>query len=129
MKSPVAKRSVVIGGHKTSVSLEEPFWTSMKEISEQRGMTLNQLVSAIDTNRQQGNLSSAIRLFVLDHFRSRAVGPTGLKVLLSCDEPSGNSKSAIEHEEQRAFNFVARQLKERRDNLLLTISTLEDHLN
>ena len=81
MKSPVAKRSIVTRHHKTSVSLEEPFWTSMKEISEQRGMTLNQLVSAIDTNRQQGNLSSAIRLFVLDHFRIRAVGPTGLKVL------------------------------------------------
>jgi len=81
MKSPVAKRSVVIGGRKTSVSLEEPFWSILKEICAHRGITLNQLVSAIDTNRQQGNLSSAIRLFVLDHFRSRVVGPTGLKVL------------------------------------------------
>jgi predicted DNA-binding ribbon-helix-helix protein len=81
MKSPVAKRSVIIGGRKTSVSLEESFWSILKEICAQRGTTLNQLVSAIDTNRQQGNLSSAIRLFVLDHFRSRAVGPTGLKIL------------------------------------------------
>jgi predicted DNA-binding ribbon-helix-helix protein len=81
MKSPVAKRSVVIGGRKTSVSLEEPFWSILKEICAQRGTTLNQLVSAIDTNRQQGNLSSAIRLFVLDHFRSRAVGPAGLRIL------------------------------------------------
>jgi predicted DNA-binding ribbon-helix-helix protein len=81
MKSPVAKRSVVVGGRKTSVSLEEPFWSILKEICAQRGTTLNQLVSAIDTNRQQGNLSSAIRLFVLNHFRSRAVGPTGLKIL------------------------------------------------
>jgi predicted DNA-binding ribbon-helix-helix protein len=81
MKSPIAKRSVVIGGRKTSVSLEEPFWSILKEICAHRGITLNQLVSAIDTNRQQGNLSSAIRLFVLDHFRSRVVGPTGLKVL------------------------------------------------
>ena len=77
MKSPVVKRSIVVGGNKTSVSLEEPFWTSMKEISKQLSMTLSELVSAIDTNRQQGNLSSAIRLFVLDHFKNLAAGPTG----------------------------------------------------
>ena len=73
MKSPVVKRSVVVGGHKTSVSLEEAFWSSMKEISGQRGMTLSEMVGEIDTNRQQGNLSSAIRLFVLDYFKSRAM--------------------------------------------------------
>jgi predicted DNA-binding ribbon-helix-helix protein len=77
MKSPVVKRSIVVGGHKTSVSLEEPFWSSMKEISGQRGMTMSEVVGEIDTNRQQGNLSSAIRLFVLDHFKSLAAGPTG----------------------------------------------------
>ena len=77
MKSPVVKRSIVVGGHKTSVSLEEPFWTSMKEISEELSVTLSELVSEIDTNRQQGNLSSAIRLFVLDHFKSLAAGATG----------------------------------------------------
>jgi predicted DNA-binding ribbon-helix-helix protein len=71
MKSPVAKRSVVIGGRKTSVSLEEPFWSILKEICAHRGITLNQLVSAIDTNRQQGNLSSAIRLFVLNWERAQ----------------------------------------------------------
>jgi predicted DNA-binding ribbon-helix-helix protein len=74
-KSPVVKRSVVVGGHKTSVSLEEAFWSSMKEISAERAMTLSELVGEVDAARQQGNLSSAIRLFVLDHFRSRAVGP------------------------------------------------------
>jgi predicted DNA-binding ribbon-helix-helix protein len=77
MKSPVVKRSIVVGGHKTSVSLEEPFWSGMKEISGARSMTLSELVGEIDANRHQGNLSSAIRLFVLDHFKSRAVGPTG----------------------------------------------------
>jgi predicted DNA-binding ribbon-helix-helix protein len=77
MKSPVAKRSIIVGGHKTSVSLEEQFWSGLKEISGQRGMTLSEVVSEIDTNRQLGNLSSAIRLFVLDHFRSRAAGPSG----------------------------------------------------
>jgi predicted DNA-binding ribbon-helix-helix protein len=76
-KSPVVKRSIVVGGHKTSVSLEEPFWSGMKEISGQRSLTLSELVGEIDTNRQQGNLSSAIRLFVLDHFKSRVSGSIG----------------------------------------------------
>ena len=77
MKSPVVKRSIVVGGHKTSVSLEEAFWIGMKEISHGRSVTLSELVGEIDTARQQGNLSSAIRLFVLDHFRTLAVRPTG----------------------------------------------------
>jgi len=74
MKSPVVKRSIVVAGHKTSVSLEEAFWNGMKEISGERNMTLSELVGEIDGKRQQGNLSSAIRLFVLDHFKSRAAG-------------------------------------------------------
>ena len=72
MKSPVVKRSIVVAGHKTSVSLEEAFWNVMKEISGERNLTLSELVGEIDGKRQQGNLSSAIRLFVLDHFKSRA---------------------------------------------------------
>ena len=72
MKSPVVKRSVVVAGHKTSVSLEEAFWNSMKEISSLQDMTLSELIGEIDKSREQGNLSSAIRLFVLDYFRSRA---------------------------------------------------------
>lgn len=72
MKSPVVKRSIVVAGHKTSVSLEEAFWNGMKEISGQRSVTLSELVGEIDGARKQGNLSSAIRLFVLDHFRARA---------------------------------------------------------
>ncbi|MEH2560598.1 ribbon-helix-helix domain-containing protein [Bradyrhizobium sp. AZCC 2289] len=74
MKSPVVKRSIVVAGHKTSVSLEEAFWNGMKEISNLRDMTLSELVGEIDRNREQGNLSSALRLFVLDYFRSRATG-------------------------------------------------------
>src|SRR3977135_2228929 len=73
MKSPVVNRSIVVAGHKTSVSLEEAFWNGMKEISGLRNMTLSELVGEIDSNRQQGNLSSAIRLFVLDYFRTRAM--------------------------------------------------------
>jgi predicted DNA-binding ribbon-helix-helix protein len=78
MKSAVQKRSVVIDGHKTSVSLEEAFWNGMKEISGLRNMTLSELVGEIDNNRQQGNLSSAIRLFVLDYFKNRTNGATPL---------------------------------------------------
>jgi predicted DNA-binding ribbon-helix-helix protein len=77
MKSPVIKRSIVVGGHKTSVSLEEAFWSGMKDIAGQRGHTLSDLVSEIDGSRQQGNLSSAIRLFVLEHFKGRATSPAG----------------------------------------------------
>ena len=71
MKSPVIKRSIVIAGHKTSVSLEDAFWKGLKEIADDRDVTLSDLVSSIDTERQHGNLSSAIRLFVLDHYRSQ----------------------------------------------------------
>ncbi|HEY4981867.1 MAG TPA: ribbon-helix-helix domain-containing protein [Pseudolabrys sp.] len=69
MKSPVVKRSIVIAGHKTSVSLEDAFWNGLKEIANGREMTLSDLVATIDTDRHHGNLSSAIRLFVLDHYR------------------------------------------------------------
>jgi len=74
MKSPVVKRSIVIAGHKTSVSLEDAFWKSLKDIAIGRQCTLSDLVAAIDTDRQHGNLSSAIRLFVLDHFQAKSNG-------------------------------------------------------
>jgi predicted DNA-binding ribbon-helix-helix protein len=70
MKSSIVKRSVVIGGHKTGVSLEEPFWTDLKQIARAQHMTLSELVAEIDGTREHGNLSSAIRLFVLHHFRT-----------------------------------------------------------
>jgi len=72
MKSPVVKRSIVITGHKTSVSLEDAFWTGLKDIATSRNMTLSELVASIEGDRRQGNLSSAIRLFVLDHYRGSA---------------------------------------------------------
>jgi predicted DNA-binding ribbon-helix-helix protein len=71
MKSPVVKRSIVIAGHKTSVSLEDAFWKSLKEIAGGRDLTLSDLVASIDSERRHGNLSSAIRLFVLDHYRTQ----------------------------------------------------------
>jgi predicted DNA-binding ribbon-helix-helix protein len=75
MKSPVVKRSIVIAGHKTSVSLEDAFWKGLKEIATGRDMTLSEMVATIDTERQHGNLSSAIRLFVLDFYRTRRTEP------------------------------------------------------
>jgi predicted DNA-binding ribbon-helix-helix protein len=74
MKSPVIKRSIVIAGHKTSVSLEDAFWKGLKEIAIGRDQTLSDLVAEIDTGRPHGNLSSAIRLFVLDHYRAQTNG-------------------------------------------------------
>lgn len=69
----VVKRSVVVGGHKTSVSLEDAFWKGLKDISVRRGVPLSKQIDTIDRNRKTSNLSSAIRLFVLDYFRTRAV--------------------------------------------------------
>jgi predicted DNA-binding ribbon-helix-helix protein len=69
MKSPVVKRSIVIAGHKTSVSLEDAFWSGLKEIAAKRDLTLSDMVATIDQDRRHGNLSSAIRLFVLDYYR------------------------------------------------------------
>ncbi|MBX6427208.1 MAG: ribbon-helix-helix domain-containing protein [Variibacter sp.] len=74
MKSPVVKRSIVIAGHKTSVSLEDAFWTGLKDIANSRGVTLSELVASIDNARQHGNLSSAIRLFVLNYYRGGGEG-------------------------------------------------------
>jgi predicted DNA-binding ribbon-helix-helix protein len=54
MKSPVVKRSIIIGGHKTSVSLEDPFWTDLKEIAHSQQVTLSKLIAKIDDTRQQG---------------------------------------------------------------------------
>jgi predicted DNA-binding ribbon-helix-helix protein len=83
MKSRVVKRSIVVNGHKTSVSLEDEFWSALKVIAGKRLMNLSDLVTAIDGQRQHGNLSSAIRLFVLDFYRSRTSDVEGV---VSLDE-------------------------------------------
>jgi len=71
VRSQVAKRSIIIAGHKTSVSVEDEFWNSLKEIARERNMTLGALVAAIDRDREHANLSSAIRLFVLGFYRDQ----------------------------------------------------------
>ena len=71
MKSLVVKRSVVIDGHKTSVSLEDAFWNDLKEIAHVQRATLSKVIAEIDKGRRHGNLSSAIRVFVFDQVRAR----------------------------------------------------------
>jgi len=70
MKSCIVKRSIVISHHKTSISLEDAFWTGLKEIARSRRLTLSEMVGVIESGRTHGNLSSAVRLFVLDHYRN-----------------------------------------------------------
>ncbi len=67
------KRSVVIGGHKTSVSLEAAFWTAVRDITQARAITVSELLEEIDRGRTESNLSSAVRVFVLEYIRQDAV--------------------------------------------------------
>jgi predicted DNA-binding ribbon-helix-helix protein len=71
MKSQIIKRSVVVAGHKTSVSLEDAFWKGLKEVAGERDTTLTELVGTIDSEREYGNLSSALRLFLLEFYRTQ----------------------------------------------------------
>jgi predicted DNA-binding ribbon-helix-helix protein len=68
--SPVVKRSIYLDGHKTSVSLEDAFWLGLKDIARSQDLTIAEVIGDIDT-RREGNLSSAIRLFVLDTIRTQ----------------------------------------------------------
>jgi predicted DNA-binding ribbon-helix-helix protein len=74
MSAGVVKRSVAISGHRTSVSLEEPFWQALREIAQARGISVQALIGQIDSARGGQNLSSAIRVFVLDAVR-RGITP------------------------------------------------------
>jgi predicted DNA-binding ribbon-helix-helix protein len=77
MQSAVRKRSIIVNGHNTSVTLEDGFWSSLKEISKARRSTLSEIVTEVDRTRIQGNLSSALRLFVLNFYRSGRTPPAG----------------------------------------------------
>ncbi|MEE8517062.1 MAG: ribbon-helix-helix domain-containing protein [Alphaproteobacteria bacterium] len=72
----IRKRSVVVSGHKTSVSLEDAFWRELARVALRRGVSVNHLIGAIDAARA-GNLSSAIRIFVLEELRGRSEGGNG----------------------------------------------------
>lgn len=74
MAGKPVKRSVVIAGHPTSLTLEDEFWTDLRRVAVQRGQSLNALVASVDEGRES-NLSSALRLFVLDCYRRGELGP------------------------------------------------------
>lgn len=75
MRSSVLKHSVVIAGHRTSISLEDIFWSELRDIALGRGATLSNIVAEIKTELGDGNLSSAIRVFVLNRARAHARVP------------------------------------------------------
>ena len=72
MKSSIAKRSVVLDGQKTSLTLEDAFWAELKGIARGQKVTVSKLVARIDAARNQNNLSSAVRIFVLEHFQNES---------------------------------------------------------
>ena len=74
MSAEIRKRSVMIAGHPTSLTLEEAFWDDLRKVARRRGVSLNMLVGAVDAGRS-GNLSSALRLFILDCYRRGELGP------------------------------------------------------
>ena len=85
--SSVIKRSVVRNGHKSSISLEDEFWDALREIADSKQIAISALVATIDHGRTTNNLSSAIRVFVLDHFRRNDHTRTK-------SEPSGSAVAA-----------------------------------
>jgi predicted DNA-binding ribbon-helix-helix protein len=90
MKSLVVKRSIIIAGHKTSVSLEDAFWSGLKQIASGCDCTLSKMVATIDAGCAHGNLSSAIRLFVLDHYRNHYRNMRGRRT--PADDPGENDR-------------------------------------
>ena len=90
MDSQIYKRSVSLGGRKTSVSLEDDFWTALKNIAAARRMVTADLVREIDSTRGQANLSSCLRVHVLNYFKRQAAPPSAKEtksVLVVDDEP------------------------------------------
>lgn len=82
MNSPVAKRSIIVAGARTSISLEEEFWIGLREIAEVRKISLSEIMGEIDRDRQRSNLSSATRVYVLRFFRTT---PADLKTHPAAD--------------------------------------------
>jgi predicted DNA-binding ribbon-helix-helix protein len=77
MKSAIAKRSIVLNQHKTSISLEDDFWNCLRDIADERKMKLTTLLLQIDNERNNANLSSAIRVFVFNEMRAQATAHSG----------------------------------------------------
>jgi predicted DNA-binding ribbon-helix-helix protein len=88
----IQKRSVIIAGHRTSVSLEPEFWGALKDIAQHRGMSINELVTEIDGQRR-GNLSSALRVYVLTFLQGRLAASAETRdsaaAVTPTEEPAG----------------------------------------
>jgi predicted DNA-binding ribbon-helix-helix protein len=76
---PCMKRSIIIAGRKTSISIEDAFWKGLREITAAKGIKVTDLVAFIDKNRQQGNLSSHVRLFVLEYYQTLAASSNAVE--------------------------------------------------
>jgi len=70
-KSTIVRRYVTFSGRNSSVSLEDAFWNALKEIAATREVSVSDLIATINKERQHTNLSSVLRLFVLDHYRAQ----------------------------------------------------------
>ena len=71
--SRIIKRTITLYGHKTGVSLEDQFWDGLRAIATSKVLTVPELVEELDHHRKSNNLSSAIRLFVLEYYQNRRV--------------------------------------------------------
>ena len=87
MQTAVIKRSIVLDGHKTSVSLENEFWLGLREIAGRENISLSTLVGKIDRERNSCNLSSAIRVHVFNYFRANIGKPENGQGHLGADVP------------------------------------------
>src|SRR5262245_11738638 len=102
MKSASLKRSLMLDGHRTSVNLEDSFWTALREIADDQGVTVSTLVMTIATKRKPNNLSSAIRVFVLEHHRNKT------KSVVALQSPSATVSSDKRQSTQAWRGFARR---------------------
>jgi predicted DNA-binding ribbon-helix-helix protein len=79
MKPLVVRHGVYVAGHKTSVSVEDEFWKELIVIAKERRVSASDLVTSINADRRHSNLSSAVRLFVLNHYRTQIAEHRGRK--------------------------------------------------
>ncbi len=102
MQSTIMKRSVVISGHKTSISIEDDFWNALREIAKERKQSVPHLLTSIDASRSHANFSSAIRMFVLNYYQNRVKNRQALEEFnFAADAPHGNGQSPPLVEELR----------------------------
>jgi predicted DNA-binding ribbon-helix-helix protein len=73
MKSLILRHSITVDGQRTSISLEEAFWSALKHIAHERRESLQHLITSINTDRQSTNLSSVLRVFILEYYRDQFV--------------------------------------------------------